>query len=189
MNEPLKCGPCAKCRRHAEIMVLSKRTLKYIEESTHISQVGKAGTLPYSKVVNETSRVVRVTLDGENPEPYQGTPHSAGCSETPPAEGMWEESPSDVAKRQLNAPDIEPILTALLTGSKPSSTDMATKSPAAYHYWILWDDLCLNNGVLCWRFEKMHGAGSSIQVIAPRESRKDIVKQICKTFYFQDTLG
>ena len=139
MNEPLKCGPCTKCRWRAELMVLSPRTHKYIEESTNISQLCKVGTLPDSEVVNETRRVVRATLDGVNPEPNQGTSQSAGCSETPPAEGTWEESPSDVAKRQLNDPDIEPILTAKLKGSKPSSADMATKSPAARHYWILLD--------------------------------------------------
>ena len=60
---------------------------------------------------------------------------------------------------------------------------MATKSPAARHYWILWDDLYLNNGVLCRRFEKMHGADSFIQVIAPMESHKDIVKQMHESLF------
>ena len=177
MSEPLKCGPCAKCKRRAELMMLMPKNGK---EETDVSEL-KRNTNETRTKVEETStlsQMVRATMNSQNVEPTQGTSYLPDCSALTPTDWAWEESPSEVVQRQQNDPDIEPILSSKITGVKPSIEYMTTKSPASRHYWILWDDLFLSNGVLCRKFLKKNGIDSYIQVIAPMEWHKDIVKQM-----------
>ena len=177
MSEPLKCGPCAKCKRRAELMMLMPKNGK---EETDVSEL-KRNTNETRTKVEETStlsQMVRATMNSQNVEPTQGTSYLPDCSSLTPTDWAWEESPSEVVQRQQNDPDIEPILSSKITGVKPSIEYMTTKSPASRHYWILWDDLFLSNGVLCRKFLKKNGIDSYVQVIAPMEWHKDIVKQM-----------
>ena len=63
-------------------------------------------------------------------------------------------SAEDLRQQQRNDADIGPILQAKLTGNKPSSQDMVTRTPASRHYWILWDSLAVYDGILCKKFVK-----------------------------------
>ena len=63
-------------------------------------------------------------------------------------------TPDKLRTLQEADPDIQPILTAKTENKWPSSSDMVTRSPAARHYWVLFESTELENGVLyigCWR--------------------------------------
>ena len=57
----------------------------------------------------------------------------------------------DLAIKQKEDPDISFVYENLLKGRKrPSSSDAVTKSPAARHYWVVWNSLNIDNG-LVWK--------------------------------------
>lgn len=87
-------------------------------------------------------------------------------------------STEDLCKLQRDDPDIGPLLTAKISGSKPSSQDMVTLSPASRHYWILWDSLVLQDGLLFKKFLKRDGSGEYLQFIVPLSMRKEILFQM-----------
>ena len=84
----------------------------------------------------------------------------------------------ELGKLQREDPDIGPILSAKVTGNKPSSQDMVTCSPATRHYWILWDSLVVYDGILLKKFIKRDGSGEYLQFIVPLSMRKEVLFQM-----------
>ena len=75
-------------------------------------------------------------------------------------------------------PDIQPILTAKTENKRPSSSDMVTRSPAARHYWVLWESTELENGVLYKRHVKQDGTAEYMQLIVPLSLRREVYYQM-----------
>ncbi|MBV2113481.1 MAG: DDE-type integrase/transposase/recombinase [Candidatus Thiodiazotropha sp. (ex Ctena orbiculata)] len=92
----------------------------------------------------------------------------------------WFQNKSVTELRSLQDedPDIGPILKAMETNRRPSSQEMANKSPAARHYWILWDSLLLQDSLLFKRFLKKDGSGEHLQFLVPRVMKPDILFQM-----------
>ena len=84
----------------------------------------------------------------------------------------------ELGKLQREDPDIRPILSAKVTGNKPSNQDMVTCSPATRHYWILWDSLVVYDGILLKKFIKRNSAGEYLQFIVPLSIRKEVLFQM-----------
>ena len=84
----------------------------------------------------------------------------------------------ELGKLQREDPDIMPILSAKVTGNKPSSQDMVTCSPATRHYWILWDSLVVYDGILLKKFIKRDGSGEYLQFIVPLSMKKEVLFQM-----------
>ena len=84
----------------------------------------------------------------------------------------------ELGKLQREDPDIGPILSAKVTGNKPSSQDMVTCSPATRHYWILWDSLVVYDGILLKKFIRRDGSGENLQFIVPLSMRKEVLFQM-----------
>ena len=87
-------------------------------------------------------------------------------------------SAEDLCQQQKNDADIGPILESKLTGNKPSSQDMVTRSQASRHYWILWDSLAVYDGILCKKFVKRDGSGEYLQLVVPSSMKKEILHQM-----------
>ena len=85
---------------------------------------------------------------------------------------------SEIKKLQSADPDIGPILQSKVSGVRPSSNEMMTKSPACRHYWVLWDALVLQEGILFKRFPKKDATGNYIQLLIPSALKREILCQM-----------
>ena len=165
MSEPLKCGPCPKCRRRAEIMVAS--TSQPGDVQMQPNQEG--GTVEPAIPVRETSNATT------NPTQQSS---SRSSTESTSKAWLWVGTTEEISKKQMNDANIAPILAAKISGTRPESTDMEMASPATRHYWILWDSLTVKDGVLCRLFNRKNGTDEHVQLIAPKEMQHDILRQM-----------
>ena len=170
--ERLRCGPCKKCLKRAQEM---EHSSIYKEIMAAQSELTVATEAKGNKV--ENAKCLR-----EVPEPG---PSSRSDVETPEAKqsiatSFWASSRSveELRKLQREDPDIGPIVEAKLEGTRPSSQDMVTHSPATRHYWIIWDSLTLQDGVLVKKYLKQDGTGEYLQFLVPRSMRKEILYQM-----------
>ncbi|MCG8045622.1 MAG: RNase H-like domain-containing protein, partial [Candidatus Thiodiazotropha endolucinida] len=168
-SEPLKCGPCKKCTKRAQYMVHTDFYKEFIENQSADAQV-KDGESVVIKALAETSEA-----GSSSPEAKEPARVKQGSVLT-----TWANSRSteDLHRLQREDPDIAPILGAKMVGKKPSSQEMVTCSPATRHYWILWDSLVLQDGILLKEFVKQDGSGEYLQFIVPRVMRKEVLFQM-----------
>ena len=130
--------------------------------------------------------VVKATRGGsENSKPEPG-PSSQG-QERPkeqqnPATSVmaWvgSKSSEDLSRLQDTDPDIGPILRAKVQGIRPSSKEMVSMSPASRHYWILWESLVIEKGLLFKKFIKRDGTGEYRQFVVPKVMKQEILFQM-----------
>ena len=171
-SEPLKCGPCKKCVKRAQEMMhseLYKEIITAQEEQTHITG-------------SNSEEMIGVKCLKEKPKPG---PSSQGASH--PSEPQrsnlltfWANTRSaeDLQKLQREDSDIGPIINAKLKDKRPTSQDMVTCSPATRHYWILWDLLVIQDGILMKKFLKHDGTGEFLQFVVPTSLKKEILFQM-----------
>ena len=55
---------------------------------------------------------------------------------------------------------------------------MVAKSPAARHYWVLWDTLEVHRDVLFKRFRMQDGTAEYLQLVVPQSLKEDILFQM-----------
>ena len=79
----------------------------------------------------------------------------------------------DVQKKQIEDPDIRPFYKWIQEGVRPRAELISTTSPATRHYLLNWDALGIKDGVLQRQFHKHDGTASHMQVIVPRELRRE----------------
>ena len=154
--EPLKCGPCKICWRLAELMQWSGLS------STGENQ--KAEREEAAQRVSEKSKVCKTTT------PTESTPStSTGVTQVPVTmvtrSRFWVKNATKVRELQLQDPNIGPSLLAKEDGNKPLAKNYVTASPASRHYWLLWDQLEVRNGVIFKRFYSKAGLEDNFQLI------------------------
>ncbi len=171
MSEPLKCGPCQKCRRRAEVMVLQEKgcnTATPPNEQCNAEQIEDC----LARAI-DTAKAGTSTDEDIADEPPERSKHDASVRDW-----LHINSPEAVAEKQKLDVDIAPIFVAIENNRKPTSEEMVTKSPTTRHYWVLWDNLRLCDGVLFKYFEKNNGTGEFYQLVVPREMKQDILQQM-----------
>lgn len=182
MSEPLKCGPCKKCRKRAQDMML-----QFPGDSAVKLQEWSAAGHKTSAMGSNDHGHNRPTLRGvqagvENAEPVAGPSHKVDVAYTnskkQSSNWIWEYTPENLVKEQMEDPDIAPILLAKQGGVKPPNTEMVSQSPATRHYWIIWESLEIKEGVLFKQFRKGNDSDSYCQLIAPRSMKRDIMYQM-----------
>ena len=157
-NEPLKCGPCKKCRKRADDMMLSNTSKRVDAEDKTVAAESKMLAIKAVEVV-----------DGQEP--------STSTRENNSKEPVVRIG-KDMRMAQLQDTDISPILNAKEENKKPSSREMQKASAATRHYWIYWDSLFMKDGVLVKSFKKKDGTGDFQQVIIPEQMKSDILYQM-----------
>ena len=90
------------------------------------------------------------------------------------------DSATELKEKQLQDPDIAPIIKWQEEGKRPFGPMVAVTSPATHHYWLYWDNLCLLDGVLFRKFEKRDGSDTLLQLIVPRTIQGDVLHHIHK---------
>lgn len=166
MSEPLKCGPCKKCRRRAELMVASDPRYQSLENINDSPEGSEEHT--------ENVRAVSTRLQSQNAMVPSTSPEQT----VKPSEWLWLCSAEQIVSMQENDIDIRPVLEALQRNEKPSSDQMMTCSPATRHYWILWDSLHLESSIMFKVFKKQNNCGEFRQLIVPRELKKEVIHQM-----------
>ena len=87
----------------------------------------------------------------------------------------------DLKKKQLEHPDICPILKWLESGARPVGLVVVASSPATRHYWLFWESQKIMDGVLFCKFSGKNGTGEHIQLIVPRKLKGEIMYQMHKS--------
>ncbi|KAH3840322.1 hypothetical protein DPMN_113769 [Dreissena polymorpha] len=187
MTESLKCGPCRKCRRRAELMVpkTTNSSICMLGPSPELKE-GDSQVDSRKWAINEDSSLSMISTGNKDDEHIKvisaDDSLEPSSSNDPDSEirkpHAWTESLSAAAlqEAQENDADIGPILKALRSGTKPSNTEM-TSSRKTRHYWVLWSSLKIGKGALHRRFRKHDGAGEFDQLIVPRNMRTSVIKQ------------
>ena len=175
-EEPLKCGPCRKCLKRAQEMCHKD----LITEA--VSGVVDQCQQQHSKT-EETEPNIRgvITEDGQVPGPSTQTEDTDSRNqrrEYLAATWIGEKIVADLQNAQSNYTDIRPLLQAKMAGNRPTSQEMVTNSPAARHYWVLWDSLEVHNNVIYKRFVEKDGSGEYLQLVVPRSMKPEILFQM-----------
>ena len=78
------------------------------------------------------------------------TKSGRGLSKKPKAQVGWGLSlnPAVLHKKQLDDPDIGPVLEWKESGQRPFGPEVCASSPATRHYWSCWDLLQIQDGML-----------------------------------------
>ena len=152
MAEPLKCGPCAKCIRRAELMALHSPGRMETKDT-------------------DQGQPQRVD-DGQLPEEIRAAKETKGNQ-------AWlrVDTPEELTRKQMKDPNMTTLLRAKQNNERPEKVEMETESPEARHYWIIWDDIHLRDGVLYRQFQKSNQTGSYEQLLIPKEMRKEVLHQ------------
>ena len=83
----------------------------------------------------------------------------------------------DLAKCQKSDPDIELIYESLLSGRKrPPGVEVAVKSWAARHYWVIWNSLTIKEGMIYKESLQKNGLSKFYQLLVPRKLKNEVLK-------------
>ena len=165
--EPLKCGPCRKCVKRAQDMVHEKLYKDLTANESALQQDTET-----AKGVDELPEAV--------PGP-SSKPDSTDCKLTDPhliTSWFQGKSTAELRKLQDSDPDIGPILRAFVSECRPTSQEMSVLSSASRHYWVLWDTLLLQDGLLCKNFIKKDGTGEYVQFVVPTTMKREVLHQM-----------
>lgn len=109
-----------------------------------------------------------------------GTPPVISCIRKTRQDESWAlpYTMSKLRVKQLDDPDIKPVLQWKESGTRPLSQTVGKASPATRHYWNLWNTLEIRDGVLFHKFQKKDGTGEYVQFLVPRAIRDEILHQM-----------
>ena len=169
-NEPLKCGPCKKCMKRAQDMMHKDWYQELLVSQAPVSQVKSC----------QEGKMVSVKALTEVPEPGTSSQDKEKERQQVSVLTSWSSTRSagDLQKLQREDSDIGPILEAKEAGKRPTGQDMATRSLACRHYWILWDSLVVIDRLLFKQFIKQDGSGEYNQFITPSSMKKEVLYQM-----------
>ena len=77
---------------------------------------------------------------------------------------------------QLTDPILGPIVQGIEAGKKPNPAQFGSPSSSSRRLLQLWEQLVINNGVLCRRFESPGGLSSTMQIVVPSQLQKETSK-------------
>ena len=102
------------------------------------------------------------------------------AEQAPSGEKLWAlpYSMQDLRKKQMEDPDIGPVMKWLDKGVRLVGPKIAASSPVTQHYWLYWESLKLIDGVLFCGFSRKDGTGEHAQLIIPRKLRDEIGHQM-----------
>ncbi|MCG7869970.1 MAG: reverse transcriptase, partial [Candidatus Thiodiazotropha taylori] len=144
-SEPLKCGPCKKCLKRAQDMLhesLLKESvvLKGEEESKTVTKADTVSLKQVRSVVPDTQ------IPSTSADTGKKSTTETDCNI--PVTTIAKLTADEIRNYQNNDPDIGPIIQAKVSGFKPTSKEMVTRSPACRHYWVIWDMLEARDDIL-----------------------------------------
>ncbi|CAC5404999.1 unnamed protein product [Mytilus coruscus] len=157
MLEPLKCGPCKKC----------KTRMLEMESNIVVKDVCRTVQTRAQKrnVINQRSE----SLGDENVSSWGKGINFDICNKF------------DLKKLQSEDEDLKVVIESKKKGGKPDYSVIAMSSPACRNYFNLWDSLEIYNDILFKRFHKQDGTGEFLQFIVPTSMKKEIMYHMHNT--------
>ena len=84
-------------------------------------------------------------------------------------------NPAVLCKKQLNEPDIGPVLKCIESVQRPFGPNVCASSPATRHYWNCWTLLQIQDGMLMCHFVRHDTIGDHIQLIVARSLCNEVL--------------
>ena len=81
-------------------------------------------------------------------------------------------------KMQKEDPALGMLFQWLVEGKRPFGERVQVVSPELRHYWLMWDSIVIQNGILYRRFHRRDGSGSYLQLLVPQVLRKEVLYQM-----------
>ena len=169
MTEPLKCGPCHKCRRRAEIMSLQRW------EKVKSQNVGCSGER-FDRTDESTGAIQDVDDKGLTNIVREVATASTNVDYINWSIVGLSTVAEDMRKSQLEDEDIKLVLEAKEANNKPKREEISMSSPACRHYLLLWDHIRVVNGVLIKEFVKRDGSGTVGQIVIPKDLKREVLQ-------------
>ena len=79
---------------------------------------------------------------------------------------------------QQDDPSIRPVLDAKSNSQKPSPDLIKGLSLTSRRLFLLWDQLCLDHGLLCRNYENGNGIQSHLQIVVPKKLQPEVLQEI-----------
>ena len=107
-------------------------------------------------------------------------PGTPGKEPAPSQEKPWSlpYSMCDLKKKQLEDPDIGPVLKWVESGARPVGPEVTASIPATWDHWLYWESLKIMDGVLFCKFSRKDDTGEHIQLTVPRKLKDEIMYQM-----------
>jgi transposase InsO family protein len=84
----------------------------------------------------------------------------------------------NVSELQLEDDVVGPVLTAKIADQRPAEDRLKGRSREFRQLIQLWDQLVIKEGALCRNYEDAHGLGQHLQLVVPKQSREEILRDI-----------
>jgi len=171
-SEPLKCGPCNKCRRRAELMLLKPNE----KEEGEVNAGSPEDDCVTPVVLTENAPVIKSVKSSECEVPKPGPSDDRGSSTL----HTWatEFTSVTMAAMQSDDPYIAKIYSVIRDGIKAPVDEMVTLSPETRHYWVIRDSLVLVENVLYRKFQRVNETHDCLQLIVPYTLRKLVLSRM-----------
>ena len=166
MSEPLKCGPCQKCIKRGQAMLLEWKDYPAPALENIGPATGEAG--------EEDIRAVH-----EEPQPSTSkTPMPS--SQNSVIQKGWLDicTPEMMSAEQKKDPDLASVIDSLERSERPTNNELVDRSPATRHYVLVWESLSLQDGVLYRTFRGKDEMNASMQLVVPSELRSKVMHQM-----------
>jgi transposase InsO family protein len=94
--------------------------------------------------------------------------------------GGWIDAytPTQLAEKQTQDPDLAPVIDWLQKKEKPSRDEAAAFSPVTRNLWLQYDQLSLQQGVLCRSQPQVHDASPCYQLVVPKSLQKEVLASL-----------
>ncbi|CAG2211272.1 unnamed protein product [Mytilus edulis] len=163
-QEPLKCGPCKKCQKRAEEMILETPDKRQetpnlivegeISQDKDISKKAESREVingDGQELIAEGTHIMQNSARGVQTR-NQAQKNIRDTTDSKTAKTNIENWPTvcntTLAKAQQEDQYFKPIYEGLKADKRPTKEEMVISSPETRHYWIIWDTLCLINDVI-----------------------------------------
>ncbi|KAH3752582.1 hypothetical protein DPMN_187203 [Dreissena polymorpha] len=151
MSEPLKCGPCNRCKRRADQM-------------QHQGKGANEGQVEYAKASS---------LGPSDTRPPSGETSTAPSTHRRP-QWMAVMSSQEMARLQCEDPDIRPLYIIKRDGEIITHEEAQSGSPETRHYYFIANDLVFHDDLL-WRRCRLPSDEFEDQIVAPAALHKKII--------------
>lgn len=153
--EPLRCGPCNKCKKRARDMQ-STRVLVIPQDDTKTD---------HRDHVISAVKTRKQTSDENNLNNF-GTTWNHG------------HKLEELREMQENDGDLGPIIKWKRKDSRPNSTEMEKYSAATRHYWMIWESLKIKNGLLYKQYCRRDGVDDYNQFMVPHKMKQEVLENM-----------
>ena len=178
-SNQLPCGPCNKCTSKSVAMQspfsveITRRT---VTPGMALAEGGKLSSIFHKMFAQMMCLLVFLGLI--TPDSSTRNDHNERVARSPPLAWSSRYSAAELRKKQLDDPDIGPVLQWKEADKRPSSDEVQSLSAATRHYWLYWKSLEIRNGQLHRKFAKRDGTGEQFQFILPRKMQQEVMFQM-----------